>query len=101
MSQPVLDTINEIKATIAKHDPNGLEETATGVVPGATIQTWTRSGGLVRNLIDSANPDIRRAGVMVKEALDDGLEALGTGNGLADLMDARAKWRNLMSIEPL
>lgn len=72
-----------------------------GNMNGKIYQRVTAKGGILMNLASAKHPDVRNAGKMLREALDDAMEASSPPGTRARWDDVRAQFRNLTAVQPL
>ena len=84
----------------------GFFQQGDSLMPGKTYQMLTRKEAPLDNLINSINPDERRYGNRIRDALDEAMwksanargtrEGTGRRQALNDLLEARRQWRTMV-----
>ncbi len=72
-----------------------------GVLDGPAYQSLTRHGAPLGRLLRSTDPNTAFFGRQIRDALDNALEQNAPPEELETLQNARAQWKNMITVAPL
>jgi hypothetical protein len=113
---PLIDSLSAVEKNVAQAAPamnapdvvriqNVLEsirrQVTDGSIPGKTYQTFRQRGGILDELASSTSPVLQRAGVDIRNALDDAFIRQADPYDAAALNMAKSQFRNLETLRPL